>query len=70
VPRTGHRQRATRFHPARFAAGLFFLGVAGVFLASGVEGDGVLPLDVLVPILLSGLGMVGLIGVISRSRHR
>lgn len=70
MPRAGHDPRARRFHPARFAAGLFFLGVAGVYLASGLEGDGVLPLDVLVPILLSGLGTVGLIGVITRSRHR
>jgi hypothetical protein len=51
-------------------AGLFFLGVAGIFLAGGFAKTLVLPIYGLAPAVLIGLGAVGLIRALTRSRRR
>ncbi|SEG34550.1 hypothetical protein SAMN04489712_104504 [Thermomonospora echinospora] len=59
-----------RFDPGAPVAGLFFLAVAGVFLAGGLSGEPVVPLEVLVAALLIGLGVVGIVRVLSAGRRR
>jgi hypothetical protein len=51
-------------------AGLFFLGVAVLFLVNGLSDDSVAGPEVLIPALLIGLGVVGMIRVLTRSRRR
>ncbi|WP_433464623.1 hypothetical protein [Spirillospora sp. CA-128828] len=67
------RERAKkryRFDPAGPVTGLFFLVLAGLFLSDGLsETDGV-PATVLVPVVLIGLGLVGTVRVLTRSRRR
>jgi hypothetical protein len=70
VPVGGARKRR-RFDPGSVVTGLFFLLVAGLFLAGGVTGDSLDRPDVVIPALVVGLGLVGIIRVITRSRrHR
>ena len=59
-----------RFDPGALIAGLFFLGVAGVFLAGGFTKTWVFPVYGLAPATLIGLGAVGLIRALTRSRRR
>ncbi|MFC5747130.1 hypothetical protein [Actinomadura rugatobispora] len=58
-----------RFDPGSVVTGLFFLGVAGVFVAGGVTGELVAGPQVLGPALLVGLGLVGIVRVLTRSRR-
>lgn len=62
--------RRHRFDPAGVITGLFFLAVAGVSLATGFSGESVVSLRFLVPAVLIGLGVVGIIRVLTRSRRR
>ncbi|MGI5206679.1 hypothetical protein ACQEU6_34535 [Spirillospora sp. CA-108201] len=59
-----------RFDPAGPVTGLFFLFLAGLFLADGLTDGGVLPVTALVPVVLIGLGLVGTVRVLTRSRRR
>ncbi|GGQ18577.1 hypothetical protein GCM10010187_38620 [Actinomadura coerulea] len=59
-----------RFDPAGPVTGLFFLALAGVFLADGLTDGDVLPVAAMVPIVLIGLGLVGTVRVLTRSRRR
>lgn len=56
--------------PGAFVAGLYFLGVAGIFFASGFSGGPILPLPILAPVLVIGLALVLLVRVMTRSRRR
>jgi hypothetical protein len=58
-----------RFDPGALVAGLFFLGVAGIFLVGGITPS-ILPVYGLAPAVLIGLGVVGLIRALTRSRRR
>ncbi|MGH3243366.1 MAG: hypothetical protein ACRDNL_23505 [Spirillospora sp.] len=59
-----------RFDPAGPITGLFFLALAGLFLAYGLTDDNVLPVTTLLPVVLIGLGLVGTVRVLTRSRRR
>ncbi|WP_131732727.1 hypothetical protein [Actinomadura formosensis] len=59
-----------RFDPAGPVAGLFFLALAGLFLADGLSDGGVLSATILAPVVLIGLGLVGTVRVLTRSRRR
>lgn len=59
-----------RFDPAGPVTGLFFLALAGVFLADGLTDGDVLPVAAMIPIVLIGLGLVGTVRVLTRSRRR
>ncbi|WP_141580800.1 hypothetical protein [Actinomadura sp. WMMA1423] len=66
---TGEKKRF-RFDPAGPVTGLFFLSLAGLFLADGLTDGGVLPVTTMVPVVLIGLGLVGTVRVLTRSRRR
>lgn len=66
----GDRRPRRRFDPGALIAGLFFVGVALVFLVSGMSDVPVAGPEVLIPALLIGLGVVGMIRVLTRSRRR
>jgi hypothetical protein len=51
-------------------AGLFFLAVAGIFLAGGFADTSILPVYGLAPAVLIGLGAVGLVRALTRARRR
>jgi hypothetical protein len=59
-----------RFDPGTLIAGLFFLGVAGIFLIGGFANTSILPVYGLAPAVLIGLGVVGLVRALTRSRRR
>jgi hypothetical protein len=59
-----------RFDPGPPTAGLLFLAAAGVFLACGLSQRPVMPMEILVAALLIGLGVVGIVQVLSRGRRR
>ncbi len=59
-----------RFDPAGPVTGLFFLTLAGLFLAEGLAGEPILPTTALVPVVLIGLGLVGTVRVLTRGRRR
>lgn len=59
-----------RFDPGAPAAGLFFLTVAVVFLVGALDGEPVVPVQILAAALLAGLGAVGIIRVLTRGRRR
>ncbi|MFA1543273.1 hypothetical protein [Actinomadura monticuli] len=59
-----------RFDPAGPVTGLFFLVLAGLFLAEGLAEDPVVSVTVLAPVVLIGLGLVGTVRVLTRSRRR
>lgn len=52
--------------PGSLVAGLFFLGLSGIFLASGLSGEEILALEVLIPTVVAGLGVVGLAMMLRR----
>jgi NhaP-type Na+/H+ and K+/H+ antiporter len=63
--------RRRRFDPGSVVTGLFFLFVAAVFLAGGLAGDPVDTPQVIIPAVVVGLGLVGIVRVVTRSRrHR
>jgi hypothetical protein len=62
--------RKHRFDPGTLITGLFFLGVAGIFLIGGLANTAILPVYGLAPAVLIGLGVVGLIRALIRSRRR
>ncbi|MFC4053915.1 hypothetical protein ACFOY4_29840 [Actinomadura syzygii] len=66
-PARGGRRR---FDPAGPVTGLFFLALAGVFLADGLSDRSPLDATVLVPVVLIGLGLVGTVRVLTRGRRR
>ncbi|NVI90004.1 hypothetical protein [Actinomadura sp. BRA 177] len=59
-----------RFDPAGPVTGLFFLALAGLFLAEGLTDEPVLSATVLAPVVLIGLGLVGTVRVLTRARRR
>lgn len=59
-----------RFDPAGPVTGLFFLVLAGLFLAEGLAEDPIVSETVLAPVVLIGLGLVGTVRVLTRSRRR
>jgi hypothetical protein len=65
----GAPRERRRFDPGSVVTGLFFLGVAGVFIAGGLSGEVVPGPRVLGPALLVGLGLVGIVRVLTRSRR-
>ncbi|MBO2452143.1 hypothetical protein J4573_33995 [Actinomadura barringtoniae] len=68
--RAGDRRPRRRFDPGALIAGVFFVGVALLFLVNGMSDDTVAGPEVLIPALLIGLGVVGMIRVLTRSRRR
>lgn len=62
--------RRHRFDPSSLLAGLLFLAVAVVYLASGFGDRTVVPAGILGPAMFIGLGVVGLVRVLTRSRRR
>jgi hypothetical protein len=62
--------RRHRFDPGALVAGLFFLGVAGIFLVGGFTKTSILPVYGLAPAVLIGLGLVGLVRALTRARRR
>ncbi|WP_067491455.1 hypothetical protein [Actinomadura hibisca] len=64
------REPRGRFDPGALVTGLFFLAVAGLFLASGLSGEVVAGTRVIAPVLLVGLGLVGVVRVLTRARRR
>lgn len=62
--------RRPRFDPGGPITGLFFLAVAGIFLGAGFSGRSLGGPGVLIPAILIGLGVVGTIRVLTRSRRR
>lgn len=69
-PERIERRRRGGFDPAGPVTGLFFLALAGLFLAEGLSGERVLDPAVLAPVVLIGLGLVGTVRVLTRSRRR
>ncbi|SNS17590.1 hypothetical protein [Actinomadura mexicana] len=63
-------QKRFRFDPAGPVTGVFFLFLAGLFLADGLTDGDVLPVTTMVPVVLIGLGLVGTVRVLTRSRRR
>ena len=59
-----------RFDPAGPVTGLFFLTLAGLFLAEGLTERTILHPTTLIPVVLIGLGLVGTIRVLTRGRRR
>ncbi|MGI5323443.1 hypothetical protein [Actinomadura nitritigenes] len=59
-----------RFDPAGPVTGIFFLALAGIFLADGLSGGDAVEAAVMVPVVLIGLGVVGTVRVLTRSRRR
>ncbi|MGI5165197.1 hypothetical protein ACQEU3_12640 [Spirillospora sp. CA-253888] len=64
------REPRGRFDPGALVTGLFYLAVAGVFVASGLSGELVVDTRILAPVLLVGLGLVGVVRVLTRARRR
>ncbi|MFI0357683.1 hypothetical protein [Actinomadura sp. 9N407] len=62
-------RKARRFDPGSVVTGLFFLAVAGVFFAGALSGDPVAGPEILGPALLAGLGLMGIVRVVTRSRR-
>ncbi|MFB4305800.1 hypothetical protein [Actinomadura sp. GTD37] len=58
------------FDPAGPVTGLFFLVLAGLFLAEGLAEESIVSATVLAPVVLIGLGLVGTVRVLTRSRRR
>ncbi|MFI0405214.1 hypothetical protein [Actinomadura sp. 3N508] len=63
-------RRRRRFDPAGPVTGLFFLALAGLFLADGLADENVLSVTTLLSVGLTGLGVVGTVRVLTRSRRR
>lgn len=59
-----------RTDPGAFVAGLFFLAVAGIFLATGFGNKLVVELMFLAPAMVIGFSLVLLIRIFTRSRRR
>jgi hypothetical protein len=59
-----------RFDPSGPVTGVFFLALAVLFLADALSDDDVLTSTVLAPVTLIGLGLVGTVRVLTRSRRR
>jgi len=64
------RRPRRRFDPGALIAGVFFVGVALLFLVNGMSDEPVAGPEILIPTLLIGLGVVGMIRVLTRSRRR
>ncbi|WP_395110017.1 hypothetical protein [Actinomadura sp. SCN-SB] len=71
-PRAGNGPaRRRRFDFGSWLTGLFFLLVAAVFLVGGLSDDPIDRPQVIAPALVVGLGLVGIVRVLTRSRrHR
>ncbi len=65
----GERPRGG-FDPAGPVTGRFFLALAGLFLVEGLSGEPVMGPEILAPVVLIGLGLVGTVRVLTRSRRR
>jgi hypothetical protein len=59
-----------RFDPAALLAGLLFLTVALLYAAAGLTGRALVPIEFLGPAIFVGLGVVGLVRVLTRAGRR
>ena len=66
----GDMAKRRRFDPAGPVTGLFFIALAGLFLADGLTEERLLAPTTLAPIVLIGLGLVGTVRVLTRARRR
>jgi divalent metal cation (Fe/Co/Zn/Cd) transporter len=64
-----HNGQGRRFDWGSLVAALFFLAVAVRFLIYGF-GRSVAPIEVTLPVVLIGLGVVSLTRILTRSRRR
>ena len=62
--------RSHRFDIASLLAGLLFLTIAGVYVAGGLSMRSVVPIRILGPGLFIGLGVIGLVRVLTRAGRR
>lgn len=62
--------RRHRWDPGALVAGVFFLAIAAVFLADGFSEGGVAGVEILAPTAIVGLGVVGVVQMVSRARRR
>ncbi|GAA2117891.1 hypothetical protein [Actinomadura alba] len=62
--------RKHRFDPGSLLAGLLFLAVAAVYLAGGLAERAIVRAEILGPAVFIGLGVVGLVRVLTRARRR
>lgn len=56
--------------PGAVVAGLFFLAVAAYFIADSFHHDPLVPPNVQTPAVLIGLGAVGIVRTLTRTRRR
>jgi hypothetical protein len=62
--------RRHRFDPGSLLAGLLFVTVAGIYLAGGFGDRTIVRAEIIGPAVFIGLGVVGLVRVLTRSRRR
>lgn len=70
MPERATRGGRHRFDPGALIAGIFFLAVAATHLSRSLGHRAGLPLQVVAPAVLVGLGVVGIVRILSRSRRR
>jgi hypothetical protein len=63
------RRRGRRFDPGSVVTGVFFLGVAAIFMTGALSGVPVAGPGILAPALVAVLGLVGIVRVLTRSRR-
>ncbi|MEO5875813.1 MAG: hypothetical protein ABIS86_23440 [Streptosporangiaceae bacterium] len=59
-----------RFDPGSLLGGIYYLAVAGIFIASGLSGNSIVPVIYLGPALLIGFALVLLVRLLSGVRTR
>ncbi|MBW8486969.1 hypothetical protein [Actinomadura parmotrematis] len=62
--------RGRRFDPGAVVTGLLFLAAGAVFLRSGLTGRPVVEMLVFGPVVVAGLGLAGIVHVLTRRRRR
>lgn len=62
--------RSHRFDIASLLAGLLFLTIAGGYVAGGLSMRSAVPIRILGPGLFIGLGVIGLVRVLTRAGRR
>ncbi|MQY07488.1 hypothetical protein [Actinomadura macrotermitis] len=58
------------FDAGTVVTGLFFLAVAGIFLAGGLAGRLPVRLEILAPAVVVGLGLTGFVRILTRRFRR
>jgi hypothetical protein len=59
-----------RFDPGAVVTGVFFLAMAGLFLADALTALTIPGPAVMAPVILVGLGLVGIVRILPRGRRR